>query len=118
MIEKNSSSFIFYIKALTVIGPVVFWLASDFIVGPLKQFFIWLSPAAFPVFLGHILVLNVYWDGWSAYYKATPLDSNYRLFWISSMVLCFVVMGFLAFVYRRVVKIIKNHYFKTGDIHL
>lgn len=106
--KKDNSNFIYYMKAMTVIGPLAFWLIGDYIRGYLKAFLKWLSPAAFPVFLGHILILNIYWDQWSGYFKATPITANYWIYWISSMVICYAVLGLSAVIYRKVLGLIKT----------
>lgn len=106
--DQNS---LYYRKILTLTGPLALWLIGDSIKGYLKKFLIWISPASFPVFLGHILILNIYWDEWSSYFKSTPITENYWLFWSSSFILCFLCMGLVAFLYRKVLTLIKKTIF-------
>ena len=99
---------LYYKKILTLVGPLALWLIGNNIKGYVKSFLIWISPASFPVFLGHILILNIYWSEWSNHFKSTPLTENYWLFWISSFVLCFSCMGLIAFLYKKVLILIKS----------
>lgn len=98
--QAQHPNFIYYLKVATLIGPLAFWIISQHIQGALKRFLLWASPASFPVFLGHILFLNLYWNLWTSHFKATPFNGQYWLFWISSFVLCYLIMGAIGFLYR------------------
>lgn len=99
-LRPEHPGFIYYLKAMTVFGPLALWILSGYISGPIKRFLLWISPASFAVFLGHIVFLNLYWDLWTKIFGATPLSAHYLWFWISSFILCYSIMGGLAFLYR------------------
>lgn len=109
LFKSDDPNNIYYIKLMTLIGPVALWFVSSYIKGTLKNFLTWISPASFPVFLGHILILNIFWDEWSSYFKSTPLTENYWVFWISSILICFTLMGSIAFIYRKSLILIKKY---------
>lgn len=99
--KPEHANFIYYLKAITLIGPLAFWIISQYIGGPLKRFLLWVSPASFPVFLGHILFLNLYWKVWLRVFKTPPVTEHYWLFWFSSFILCYLIMGIAGFLYRK-----------------
>lgn len=106
--KPEHPNFIYYLKAITLIGPLAFWIISQYIQGALKRFFLWISPASFPVFLGHILFLNLYWNQWISYFKTSPISENYWLFWVSSFVFCYLIMGAAGFLYQKGLTLIKT----------
>lgn len=101
--KETHSNFIYYMKIMTVLGPLAFWFSSSYIKGVFKKILIWISPVSFPVFLGHILILNVYWGIWTSYFKTTPISENYWIYWISSFIICFVFMGLMYFIYNKII---------------
>lgn len=111
-LSSNREHFFIAMKILTLIGPLAFWVLSEFMPNKLKKFLIFISPASFGVFLGHILILNLYWDWWISYYRSTPITAGYWLFWCSSMLICFISMGAITYIYRKVIKTIKLAYIR------
>lgn len=107
-LRPEHPGFIYYLKAMTVVGPLALWILSGYISGPIKRFLLWVSPASFAVFLGHILFLNIYWELWIKLFGTHPLNTNYLWFWISSFILCYSIMGVIAFLYRKAIKYISH----------
>lgn len=101
--QEQNQHFYALMKVSTLIGPLVFWILSGHTPSLLKRFLSFISPASFGAFLGHILILNVYWNTWVNYFKTTPLTDNYWLFWSSSMVLCFACMGIATYLYHMII---------------
>lgn len=99
--KEENSNFIYYIKLVTLVGPLAFWILSEHISGILKYFLIWLSPISFSVFLGHILILNLYWSIWINNLKINPIKSHYWIYWLTSFILCYLLMGILNLIYKN-----------------
>lgn len=99
--KEENSNFIYYIKLITLVGPLAFWILSEHISGLLKCFLLWLSPISFSVFLGHILILNLYWSIWINNLKINPIKSHYWIYWLTSFILCYLLMGILNFIYKN-----------------
>lgn len=100
--KTKQSNFIYYMKIITVIGPLAFWISSEYISGWIKYLLLRISPISFSVFLGHILVLNFAWDIWINIFKKNPLIDHYWLYWFSSIVLCYLIMGFTKNLYDKI----------------
>lgn len=79
-------------KGLTLVGPLAFWIVSGYVGGWFKQLLLWLSPVSFMVFLGHVIFLGLYWNGWVELFENDPLESYYWAYWISSIVFCVLTM--------------------------
>lgn len=107
--QEDNSKFTYYIKLTTLAGPLAFWLLSDYISGHLKVFLLWISPVSFSVFLGHILVINLNWNIWTENFKINPIKNHYWLYWLSSIVFCYLVMGALNYLYKKSIKKIKSN---------
>lgn len=88
-------------KISTVLSPLAFWLISAHIGGRLKAFLLWLSPASFSVFLGHIAVLTLTFGLWQTLTGSNPLERHYGLYWLVSLTACFVIMGGLHAAWQR-----------------
>lgn len=115
-LSPEHPNFIYYLKAVTVLGPLALWILSGYISGPIKRFLLWVSPASFSVFLGHIVFLNLYWNLWIKLFGSHPLSANYLWFWISSFILCYSIMGLLAFLYRKGIKHISSLIYRKNNI--
>lgn len=105
--KESHSNFIHYMKILTLIGPLAFWILSEYISGRWKKLLLWVSPASFSVFLGHILILNLAWSVWRHNLKINPITNHYWLYWLSSIILCYLVMGSLNYLYGKALQRLK-----------
>ena len=99
--KTKHSNFIYYMKIITLIGPLAFWILSEHISGWAKYFLLRISPISFSVFLGHILVLNLAWNIWRKNFKINPIIDHYWLYWLSSIVLCYLIMGSVKYLYDK-----------------
>lgn len=115
-LRSEHPGFFYYLKAMTLFGPLALWILSGYISGPIKRFLLWISPASFAVFLGHIVFLNLYWELWIRLFGTHPLKANYIWFWISSFILCYSIMGTLAFLYRKGIKHISSLIYRKNNI--
>lgn len=106
--KENNYNFIYYIKLMTLVGPLAFWILSGYISGSLKSFLLWISPISFSVFLGHILIINFNWKIWTEILKTNPIKNHYWLYWLSSIILCYLIMGSLNYLYKKLLNKIKH----------
>lgn len=98
--QANPERFLLLRKGLTLFGPLALWMVGEYISGGVKKTLVWLSPASFTIFLGHILFLNLYWNTWIAVFKSSPLRSYYGWYWLTAMVFCVLSMVALSWAWK------------------
>lgn len=99
--KPTHSNFIHYLKIITLVGPLAFWILSEKISGHIKYFLLWISPISFSVFLGHIAILNLSWNIWTKNFKTNPINNDYFLYWTTSIIFCYLIMGVLHYSYKK-----------------
>lgn len=80
--------FFLAMKLSTLLTPLVFWQLSAHITGRPKRLLLWLSPAAFTLFLSHVPLQVLFHQLWLAITATNPLQQGYLLYWLLSMLLC------------------------------
>lgn len=99
--EDNAAHFLVLMKSLTLFGPLVFWLLGRWLQkGAPGRFLAWLSPAAFPTFLGHCVVITLVYEVLQPQFGPSLLNELYPLYWTLCVVLSFALMGGLRLVWR------------------
>lgn len=99
--EAPASHFLLLMKMLTLFGPLVFWLIGGWLQrGALGSFLTWLSPASFPVFLGHCVVILLVYNVMLDVSGASMLSDHYSLYWGMCIGLSFALMATLRVVWR------------------
>lgn len=98
---ESAPHFLVLMKVLSLFGPLVLWLVGRWLQqGRLGTFLVWLSPASFPVFLGHCVVIILLYEVWISLAGASPLAQYYALYWVLCVVLSFALMGGLRLLWR------------------